>query len=151
MRQRQVGLHIVRIFIVSNLLDFMFCAISITVAVLYHPITILSRLWPYISLLITFGAFVLWNGGVVLGMVPINHGTASHLSFAIPRANCPLRRQSKPRRDNSSPTAPLSLALHCILLWPDPSSVGFLSYFIQCGLLFWFSQSQAYGSVHHCC
>jgi Flp pilus assembly protein protease CpaA len=67
-----VGLHIFRVFIISNWLDFILCAISIAVAVLYHPITILSRLWPYISLLITFGAFVLWNGGVVLGM--------SHLS-----------------------------------------------------------------------
>ena len=54
----------------ANWSDFILCACSITIAVLYHPIIILSRLWPYLSLLVTFGAFVLWNGGVVLGMSP---------------------------------------------------------------------------------
>ena len=35
---------------------------------LYRPILVLSKLWPYIALLLSFGAFVLWNGGVVLGI-----------------------------------------------------------------------------------
>jgi hypothetical protein len=38
----------------------------------------LTRLWPYIALLISFAAFVLWNGGVVLGDKS-NHVATIHL------------------------------------------------------------------------
>jgi alpha-1,2-glucosyltransferase len=57
--------------VTADCLDFILCAVSIAIAALYHPIVLLSKLWPYISLLVSFGAFVLWNGGVVLGMPPI--------------------------------------------------------------------------------
>lgn len=52
----------------ANELDFVLCAISIATAILCRPIVVLSKVWPYVSLLISFGAFVFWNGGVVLGM-----------------------------------------------------------------------------------
>jgi alpha-1,2-glucosyltransferase len=41
--------------------------ISLVVAVLHQPKLILTRLWPYIALLVSFVAFVYINGGVVLG------------------------------------------------------------------------------------
>ncbi|KIN08179.1 glycosyltransferase family 59 protein [Oidiodendron maius Zn] len=45
---------------------------------LYRPILVLSKLWPYIALLLSFSAFVLWNGGVVLGD-KANHVATIHL------------------------------------------------------------------------
>ena len=47
--------------------DFALCAISIAIAVLYHPTLIIRIAWPYLALLISFAGFVFWNGGVVLG------------------------------------------------------------------------------------
>ncbi|KAF4629231.1 hypothetical protein G7Y89_g8921 [Cudoniella acicularis] len=46
--------------------DFILTALSLAIAILYHPLLTLTRLWPYISLLLSFSAFVFWNGGVVL-------------------------------------------------------------------------------------
>lgn len=36
-------------------------------AVLFHPIPVVKRIWPYITVLGLFCGFVLWNGSVVLG------------------------------------------------------------------------------------
>ncbi|KAH8656226.1 DIE2/ALG10 family-domain-containing protein [Tricladium varicosporioides] len=58
--------------------DFILCAISIAVAVINWPILILTSLAPYIALLLSFGAFVFWNGGVVLGD-KANHIATIHL------------------------------------------------------------------------
>lgn len=55
---------------ITNISDFVLGIISITVAVLYRPVVVLIRLWPYVALLASFGAFVFLNGGVVLGMSP---------------------------------------------------------------------------------
>lgn len=49
-------------------IDFFLCAISIAVAALFRPSILSTRLWPYVALLISFAAFVFWNGGVVLGV-----------------------------------------------------------------------------------
>jgi alpha-1,2-glucosyltransferase len=54
----------------ANEADFLYCLISIGVSAVSHPIIVISRLWPQIALLLTFGAFVVWNGGVVLGTLP---------------------------------------------------------------------------------
>ncbi|KAH8803160.1 DIE2/ALG10 family-domain-containing protein [Xylogone sp. PMI_703] len=62
----------------ASLEDFALCGISIVVATLFHPILTLTRLTPYISLLATFAAFVVWNGGVVLGDKS-NHVATIHL------------------------------------------------------------------------
>ncbi|KUJ10425.1 uncharacterized protein LY89DRAFT_596356 [Mollisia scopiformis] len=59
--------------------DFALCAISIGVAALFRPVILATRLWPYIALLISFAAFVFWNGGVVLGDKE-NHVATIHLA-----------------------------------------------------------------------
>ena len=33
------------------------------------PTMVIRVMWPYVILLGAFGSFVLWNGGVVLGML----------------------------------------------------------------------------------
>ncbi|KAF8851649.1 hypothetical protein BDZ45DRAFT_717315 [Acephala macrosclerotiorum] len=59
--------------------DFALCAVSIVVAACFRPLILSTRLWPYIALLISFGAFVFWNGGVVLGDKE-NHVATIHLA-----------------------------------------------------------------------
>ncbi|KAH8590491.1 DIE2/ALG10 family-domain-containing protein [Bisporella sp. PMI_857] len=51
----------------AEIYDLALCAISISVAAFFHPIIVLRRISPYVALLISFAAFVFWNGGVVLG------------------------------------------------------------------------------------
>ncbi|RDL33740.1 uncharacterized protein BP5553_08108 [Venustampulla echinocandica] len=63
----------------AGVTDFILCALSIAVAILCHPILILSRLLPYIALLISFMLFVLWNGSVVLGDKS-NHVATIHIT-----------------------------------------------------------------------
>jgi alpha-1,2-glucosyltransferase len=46
------------------------CVISVAIAIISKPTLIITRLWPYIVLLISFANFVFWNGGVVLGTSP---------------------------------------------------------------------------------
>ncbi|KAG9228252.1 DIE2/ALG10 family-domain-containing protein [Amylocarpus encephaloides] len=48
-------------------LDFILMPMSLIVAILHQPVLVISRLWPYIALLVSFAAFVFYNGGVVLG------------------------------------------------------------------------------------
>lgn len=58
--------------------DFALCALSIAIAIMFHPLLILRKLWPYLSILASFGYFVYWNGGVVLGD-KTNHVATIHL------------------------------------------------------------------------
>ncbi|OBT83229.1 hypothetical protein VE02_08221 [Pseudogymnoascus sp. 03VT05] len=60
-------------------LDFLYCLISIGISAVSHPIIVISRLWPQIALLLSFGAFVVRNGGVVLGDKS-NHVATLHLT-----------------------------------------------------------------------
>ncbi|OBT39332.1 hypothetical protein VE00_10472 [Pseudogymnoascus sp. WSF 3629] len=60
-------------------MDFFYCLVSIGVSAISHPILLISRLWPYIALLVSFGGFVVWNGGVVLGDKS-NHIATIHLT-----------------------------------------------------------------------
>jgi alpha-1,2-glucosyltransferase len=48
-------------------IDFFWCAISIAVSAIANPIYFIKKVFPYLALLATFGGFVVWNGGVVLG------------------------------------------------------------------------------------
>jgi alpha-1,2-glucosyltransferase len=41
--------------------------VLLTVSFILNPMSILIQVWPYVMVLISFGCFVLWNGGVVLG------------------------------------------------------------------------------------
>ncbi|KAF2085981.1 glycosyltransferase family 59 protein [Saccharata proteae CBS 121410] len=58
--------------------DYVKTILSLGVAALRNPITVILAVWPYVSLLGLFGAFVLWNGGVVLGDKS-NHVATLHL------------------------------------------------------------------------
>lgn len=42
-------------------------AVGMVVAVLCNPLRVLRQVWPYVTVLVCFAAFVVWNGGVVLG------------------------------------------------------------------------------------
>ncbi|KAK6579864.1 hypothetical protein PZA11_007572 [Diplocarpon coronariae] len=59
--------------------DFILCGISIVIASIFNPLLIITRLSPYIGLLISFAGFVFWNGGVVLGD-KANHVATIHLA-----------------------------------------------------------------------
>jgi alpha-1,2-glucosyltransferase len=48
-----------------------FCVLSLGIAALCNPTRVVRQIWPYITVVVSFGAFVAWNGGVVLGMLPI--------------------------------------------------------------------------------
>lgn len=51
-------------------LDYLKSALSIVIASLSLLQTVISSLIPQLILLSAFGAFVLWNRGVVLGIAP---------------------------------------------------------------------------------
>lgn len=51
---------------------------TISIAALLSPFHLLPKLFPYILLLLGFAAFILWNGGVVLGDKS-NHVASLHL------------------------------------------------------------------------
>lgn len=59
--------------------DVLFFVISVAIAVLYNPIRVLKQVWPHIFVMGLFVAFVLWNGGVVLGDKS-NHVATIHLA-----------------------------------------------------------------------
>lgn len=44
-----------------------FCVLSLGIAALCNPIRVIRQIWPYVAVLVAFGSFVFWNGGVVLG------------------------------------------------------------------------------------
>jgi alpha-1,2-glucosyltransferase len=47
--------------------DMIFCVLSLGIAALCNPVRVIRQIWPYITVIISFGIFVAWNGGVVLG------------------------------------------------------------------------------------
>lgn len=85
------------------LTDFVLCGISIAIATLFQPFLILTRLWPYILLLVSFAGFVVWNGGVVLG------------TFLFPPLN--MISQLKPEGDKSNHVATIHLP-QMLYIWP---------------------------------
>ncbi|KAI9745418.1 MAG: glucosyltransferase [Claussenomyces sp. TS43310] len=62
----------------ADVTDIFWCAISIAVAAISHPLLLVQYLWPYFALLGSFAGFVLCNGGVVLGDKS-NHVATLHL------------------------------------------------------------------------
>ncbi|KAL6923609.1 hypothetical protein ACHAP8_001349 [Fusarium lateritium] len=58
--------------------DMLFCILSLGIAALCNPLRVIRQIWPYVSALLLFGAFVAWNGGVVLGDKS-NHVATIHL------------------------------------------------------------------------
>ncbi|KAH7150424.1 DIE2/ALG10 family-domain-containing protein [Dactylonectria estremocensis] len=47
--------------------DMLFCVLSLGIAALCNPVRVVRQIWPYIAVIASFGSFVVWNGGVVLG------------------------------------------------------------------------------------
>ncbi|KAG9504535.1 glucosyltransferase [Fusarium musae] len=58
--------------------DMLFCVLSLGIAAICNPIRIIRQIWPYVAVLVSFGGFVAWNGGVVLGDKS-NHVATIHL------------------------------------------------------------------------
>ncbi|EGU81907.1 hypothetical protein FOXB_07565 [Fusarium oxysporum f. sp. conglutinans Fo5176] len=46
--------------------DMLFCVLSLGIAAICNPIRVIRQIWPYVAVLVSFGGFVAWNGGVVL-------------------------------------------------------------------------------------
>lgn len=55
-------------YLTNGIIDALFTILSLVIAAICNPIRVIRQIWPYISVLIAFTAFVVWNGGVVLGM-----------------------------------------------------------------------------------
>lgn len=128
-----------------GLADYIKSTLSIVVASLSDPSMAVRILGPYLLLLASFGFFVIWNGGVVLGK-PIsvmlrNRASSQELGIAkscslratisivcevaqiFPAIVKPLivnfRRQGEPRCLTSLSSDAVRLAVHCILLPPN--------------------------------
>ncbi|KAJ4390146.1 glucosyltransferase [Gnomoniopsis smithogilvyi] len=63
----------------AGLEDVLYCAMSIAIAIVCNPLRVFRQVWAHIAVMGLFGAFVLWNGGVVLGD-KANHVVTVHLS-----------------------------------------------------------------------
>ncbi|KAH8680823.1 DIE2/ALG10 family-domain-containing protein [Xylariales sp. PMI_506] len=59
--------------------DLVLCVLSIGIAAISNPLTILRRVYPHITTMTLFAVFVAWNGGVVLGDKS-NHIATIHLA-----------------------------------------------------------------------
>ncbi|RKF76953.1 Dol-P-Glc:Glc-PP-Dol alpha-1,2-glucosyltransferase [Golovinomyces cichoracearum] len=65
--------------------DFFIFSFCVLMAAICQPKFVLREFWPYIALLVTFGGFVIWNGGVALVFLltlegdKINHIATIHL------------------------------------------------------------------------
>lgn len=51
------------------LVDWICTAASLLIAGIRNPTRVLVRIWPHIGTLVSFVAFVAWNGSVVLGLL----------------------------------------------------------------------------------
>lgn len=91
-----------------------FTALSVGIAALCNPLRVVRQIWPYITVLFSFAAFVQWNGGVVLGV--------SRFYYSIHGANT-FRGQIQPCRDYSPGTDALYLAIFCLFLAPSSNSL----------------------------
>ena len=47
--------------------DMLYTAVSLATAAICNPFRVLRQIWPYLTVLLSFAAFVAWNDGVVLG------------------------------------------------------------------------------------
>jgi DIE2/ALG10 family len=56
-------------------IDYIRTAFSLASGALKDPFVLALNLWPYLALLASFAAFVLWNGGVVLGKLLSHHAS----------------------------------------------------------------------------
>ncbi|ROT42934.1 hypothetical protein SODALDRAFT_288618 [Sodiomyces alkalinus F11] len=59
--------------------DLCYSIVGIGLAAIYKPVRILKQVWPHITVMCLFTAFVAWNGGVVLGDKS-NHIATIHLT-----------------------------------------------------------------------
>ncbi|KAF4451787.1 alpha-1,2 glucosyltransferase ALG10 [Fusarium austroafricanum] len=59
-------------------LHMMFPDGNLGIAAICNPFRVIRQIWPYITVLTSFGCFVTWNGGVVLGDKS-NHVATIHL------------------------------------------------------------------------
>ena len=55
------------------MIDYPKSALSVLIATISDLGLVIRVLWPQLTLLISFGMFVIWNGGVVLGKIPLSH------------------------------------------------------------------------------
>ncbi|KAH6634665.1 glycosyltransferase family 59 protein [Chaetomium sp. MPI-SDFR-AT-0129] len=59
--------------------DWLLCAVTLAVTAITNPLRVIRQIWPHITVLSLFAAFVAWNGGVVLGDKS-NHIATIHLA-----------------------------------------------------------------------
>lgn len=59
----------------------LFTAVSLVVAALCNPLRVFRQIWPHITVLVSFVAFIAWNGGVVLGKSLFMSGDMSVLTL----------------------------------------------------------------------
>ncbi|PHH78632.1 hypothetical protein CDD82_2935 [Ophiocordyceps australis] len=59
--------------------DVLLTATSLAIAVVCNPVRVARHIWPHLAVLVIFGGFVAWNGGVVLGD-KTNHVATTHLA-----------------------------------------------------------------------
>lgn len=52
----------------ANRLDLVVCVLSTAIAAVCNPAKMLEQIWPHIATMGLFVGFVIWNGGVVLGI-----------------------------------------------------------------------------------
>ncbi|RKF59492.1 Dol-P-Glc:Glc-PP-Dol alpha-1,2-glucosyltransferase [Erysiphe neolycopersici] len=62
----------------ANLLDYVYFTLKTFLVALNRPGLVVKQIWPFITLLVLFTSFVLWNGSVVLGDKS-NHVAMIHL------------------------------------------------------------------------
>lgn len=59
--------------------DVFWLALSVAIAAIHNLPVVLRQIWPHLFVLVLFGGFVVWNGGVVLGDKS-NHVATLHLA-----------------------------------------------------------------------
>lgn len=92
--------------------DFLITSISIAQNGISILPQLLVDLWPSLALMLSFAAFILYNGGVVLGTCPDSNLVHLH-------TDC-TRRQIQPHRSSAPTSAPLLLHIHRFLLLAGP-------------------------------
>lgn len=63
----KVRKHILHEALLICVTDYFLTALSLVIVSLRNPIRTIQALLPHLFILAAFGAFVWWNGGVVLG------------------------------------------------------------------------------------
>ena len=88
--------------------DYVKTAVSLATVALRRPFALLASVVPHLVVLGAFGAFVLWNNGVVLGEID----SSSSVMVILTK----FRPQRVPHCWHSPGTNALYLALLCLLL-----------------------------------